>query len=451
MMIVSIYGAGYVGLVTGVCFAKLGHRVICTDINPERIAKLQAGECPIYEKDLPELLIEQINSGRLQFTTDVIAAAQQGSVHFIATGTPSLEDGNAYLSQVRAVAIEVARHIQKDGLLVTKSTVPVGTGDELEKLITAELANHNKITHLAIMSNPEFLREGCAVHDFLNADRIVIGGEGEALAVLAQLYQPLVDKGIPLLTMSRKSAELTKYTANALLACKISFMNQISRIAEKVGANIDEIREGIASDHRIGPHFLQAGIGYGGSCFPKDGRAIIQTAKRVNENTCLLEAVDKVNELQKNWVFEQLCQHFKHDLANKTIAIWGLSFKPGTDDMREASSLVIMNSLLKANVKLRVYDPVAMPAAKQHIAENSQIHWCDSVEETLDEIDALVIATEWPIFKNYALSSLTHSLKNAPIFDGRNCYTLQNARQANLLYYSVGRPHIQQKDSHNAS
>ncbi len=446
-MMISVYGAGYVGLVSGVCFAKLGHSVICADINQERIEKLQAGQCPIYEAQLPELLIEQINSGRLQFTADVQQAVRSANIHFIATGTPSLEDGSADLSQVFAVAKQVASGIQQDGILVTKSTVPVGTGDQLEHCVKEELAKCNSTYRLEIASNPEFLREGSAVHDFLHADRVVIGGVPYALEVLTDLYQPLTAQGIPLLSMSRKSAELTKYTANAMLACKISFMNQISRIAEKVGADIDEIREGIALDHRIGPHFLQAGIGYGGSCFPKDGRAIIQTAKNVGENSELLAAVDKVNELQKQWAGEQLHDHFKGRLNNKTIAIWGLAFKPGTDDMREASSLVIINALLTSGAMVRLYDPVAMDAARQLIPSSSSIQWCNSAEEAIAEgVDALVIATEWPIFKNYSLSSLQHSLQHAPVIDGRNCYTLDNAAQAKLVYYSVGRPRIHQKD-----
>jgi UDPglucose 6-dehydrogenase len=449
-MIISIYGAGYVGLVTSVCFAKLGHQVICADLHLKRVQKLQAGECPIYEENLPELLTEQLSSGRLHFTDDIQAAVKQGNIHFIATGTPSLDDGRADLSQVFAVAVQVARGIQQDSLLVTKSTVPVGTGDELENCVKEELAKFNSPYRLDVVSNPEFLREGSAIHDFLNADRVVLGGEHQALDMLEKLYQPLVERGVPLLTMSRKSAELTKYTANALLACKISFMNQISRIAEKVGADIDEIREGIALDHRIGPHFLQAGIGYGGSCFPKDGRAIIQTAKVVGENSELLQAVDNVNELQKKWVAEQLQNYFKGQLCDKTIAIWGLAFKPGTDDMREASSLIIIHDLLNSGVKLRLYDPVAMPIAQQLIVPNPNVQWCDSAEQAIEGVDALVIATEWPIFKNYSLSSLQQSLKLAPVIDGRNCYTLENARQAKLRYYSVGRPRIHPKETHYA-
>ncbi len=441
-MIISVYGAGYVGLVSAVCFAKLGHRVVCADINEARIAKLTQGKCPIYEEQLPELLNEQLQSGRLHFTADISGAIQQATVHVIATGTPSLPDGSADLSQVFSVATQLARETNKDCLLVTKSTVPVGTGDAIEAHLQEELLRLNKSCRIDVVSNPEFLREGSAVYDFLHADRIVIGGDESALIPLQTVYQPLVAQGVPLLCMTRLSAELTKYTANAMLACKISFINQISRIAEKVGANIDEIREGIALDQRIGPHFLQAGIGFGGSCFPKDGRALAQTAHAIGVDTCLLDAVESINQLQKTWVVEQLNKHFNDELQKRTIGIWGLAFKPGTDDMREASSLVIIDGLLKAGARVRVYDPVAMVAAQRILPENKAIEWCTSAESIFHEpIDALIIATEWPEFKDYPLKTLADKLGNAPLIDGRNCFKLSQVAAAQIShYYSVGRP-----------
>ncbi|KTC85674.1 MULTISPECIES: UDP-glucose dehydrogenase family protein [Legionella] len=443
-MIIAVYGAGYVGLVSAACLAKLGHWVTCADINEERIDLLLRGQCPFYEQQLPELLQEQLASKQLHFTADLASAIKQAEIHIIATGTPSLADGNADLSQVYAVASQIAKEVNHDCLIVIKSTVPVGTADAIQKHIHKELASEGKTVQIAVASNPEFLREGTAVHDFLNADRVIIGGDAQTFAVLKSIYQPLSEQGVPVLTMSRRSAELTKYSANAMLACRISFINQISRLADKLGANIDEIRQGIGLDHRIGPHFLQAGIGYGGSCFPKDVRALIHTAKAVDVDTNLLDAIETINSLQKNWIFEQITNHFEQKLNGLTIGIWGVSFKPGTDDLREASSLVIINALLKAGVKLRVFDPVAMPAAEQLLADNTAISWCDSLEAVFTTpLQALAIATEWPQFKNYNLNSLKTKLGNAPLFDGRNCFELSKVILSQLAcYYSVGRPPI---------
>jgi UDPglucose 6-dehydrogenase len=471
-MVITIYGAGYVGLVSAVCFAKIGHHVVCVDINAERVSHLNSGECPIYEAQLPELLKEQLHSGRLEFTTDLSQAIEKSTVHFIATGTPSLPDGSADLSQVYAVARQIAREASKDSLLVIKSTVPVGTGDAIQAYVEEELGQSNKNLEIRVASNPEFLREGTAVHDFLYADRIIIGGEPDALSILKEIYHPLVQQNIPLLSMSRLSSELTKYAANTMLACRISFMNQLSRIAEKAGADIDEIKQGMGADPRIGPYFLQAGIGYGGSCFPKDNRALIQTAKEFDINVPMLEAIETINKEQKYWVVERLNEHFKSPLKNKVIGIWGLAFKPGTDDIREASSLVIIDTLLKAGASLRLYDPVAMPNLKalfrfcdtvirpesrlpepgptfcglstESIGPDSKVIWCASPEEVLQtSLDALVIATEWPIFQNYSLMALKKSLGEAPIVDGRNCFSLQEVKKAAIsYYYSVGRPFI---------
>ncbi|WP_165474685.1 UDP-glucose dehydrogenase family protein [Legionella nagasakiensis] len=443
-MIISVYGAGYVGLVSAACFAKLGHEVICADISKQRIEELKAGKCPIYEAQLPALLVAEMQAGRLHFTWDLAYAAQQGSIHVIATGTPGLPDGRADLSQVFDVVSLLARETNKDLVVVTKSTVPVGTGDEIESRLQRELLTFQKPYRSEVISNPEFLREGTAVHDFLHADRIIIGGDAAALLPVQAIYQPLIEQGIPLVCMSRHSAELTKYAANTMLACKISFINQISRIAEKVGADIDEVREGMGLDHRIGPHFLQAGIGYGGSCFPKDGRALMQTAESLGVDVPLLAAIEDINYQQKNWVIEQLNHHFRHALQNRVISIWGLSFKPGTDDIREASSLVIIKHLLQAGARLRVYDPVAIPSVWALFSDNPAITWCDSIEETLlNGVDALIIATEWQVFKTYPLARLAAVLKEAPLIDGRNCFALSQVETAKIAYYySVGRPSI---------
>ncbi|ASQ45454.1 UDP-glucose dehydrogenase family protein [Legionella clemsonensis] len=442
-MIISIYGAGYVGLVSAVCIAKLGHEVICADIDGQKIALLLKGQCPIYENELPELLQEQLQSKRLRFTADISEAIESAQVHIIATGTPGHADGSADLSQVFAVAKKVAQEAKENGILVTKSTVPVGTGDTIQSLVNEELAACDKNITITVASNPEFLREGTAVNDFLNADRIVIGGKEDALAILKMIYQPLVDRGVPLLSMSLCSAELTKYSANAMLACRISFMNQMSQIAEKFDANIDDIREGIGLDHRIGPYFLQAGIGYGGSCFPKDVRALMQLAKSHDFDTSLLQAIDRINEVQKKWIFNQLTSYFEHNLKDLNIGIWGLAFKPGTDDLREASSLVAIKALLDAGVKLHIYDPVAISAAQKILPKDSAIHWCNSSEAVLDNnLDALVIVTEWPEFKKFNLSLLKEKLHDAPVIDGRNCFELANMAAAKLTYYSVGRPKV---------
>lgn len=440
-MIIAVYGAGYVGLVSAVCLAKLGHYVICADINKQRIDSLIKGDCPIYETNLPELLQEQLETRNLTFTDDLSLAIKEADVHIIATGTPSLADGNADLSQVFAVATKIAQETKKDCLLVTKSTVPVGTADAIEALINKELVARANAYSILVASNPEFLREGTAVDDFLNADRVIIGGEEQALNILETIYQSFKERKIPILKMSLRSAELTKYSANAMLACKISFINQISQLADELGANIDEIRAGLALDHRIGSYFLQAGIGYGGSCFPKDVRALIQMAKSVELDTNLFDAIEEINRLQKNWIFEQVQKHFNHQLAGLTIGFWGLSFKPGTDDLREASSLIAIQSLIEAGIKLRLFDPVAMPATQELLGSNLAINYCESAEHVFTtKLDALVIATEWPQFKNYELERLKQQLEGAPIFDGRNCFELDKVRAAQIAYYSVGRP-----------
>ena len=448
-MTISVYGAGYVGLVSATCLASLGFDVTCVDINENRLQALLRGEMPIHEEQLTQLLQDQVTRGFLRFTDSLALAIQHATIHLITVGTPGLPDGGADVSGVFSVATQIALESNRDCVIVIKSTVPVGTGDALDKHIKEALRRHGQSHRVDVVSNPEFLREGHAVNDFLHPDRIVLGGETQALMPIRALYQSLDDQGVPIQCMSRVSAELTKYAANAMLACKISFMNQISQIAEKVGANIDDVKEGICLDHRIGPHFLQAGIGYGGSCFPKDVRALIHTAKTLGVDGSLFEAIDSVNCVQKSWVMEQLATHFKGDLQNLTIGIWGLAFKPGTDDVREASSLSVVASLLEVGVNLSVYDPAAMPNAQKFIGVGHAITWCDSADDVLTSgIDALVIATEWPVFKNYSLAALQKALGNAPIVDGRNCFDLSRVRAPGLpYYYSVGRPRVLMEDT----
>lgn len=443
-MIISVYGAGYVGLVSAACLAKLGHRVTCIDINEQRIALLNNGGCPIHENDLPELLKEQQTNGGLSFSSNLKSAIQQATIHIIATGTPGLADGSADLSQVFTVASQVANEIESDGILVTKSTVPVGTGDKLQLLVNQCLEARSSPLKLTLASNPEFLREGTAVYDFLRADRIVIGGEEKALRTLRLMYQPLMEQGIPLVEMSLRSAELTKYAANAMLACRISFMNQMSQLAEKLKANIDDIRVAIGLDPRIGSTFLLAGIGYGGSCFPKDVRALEQIAESVGVDPQFLKAIDAVNNQQKMWVVKQLNRHFSEKLGGLTIGLWGLSFKPGTDDLREASSLVVIRDLLAAGAQLLAFDPVAMSGVQQLFAEENALVFCASPESILEKrLDALVILTEWPEFKNFSLDTIARQLGQAPLIDGRNCFELSKVSEAKLAtYYSVGRPAI---------
>lgn len=444
-MIVGVYGAGYVGLVSAACLAKLGHYVICADINQEKINRLKTGECTIYEETLPDLIKEQLSLGRLSFTTQLEEVINTVEIHLIATGTPQLADGSADLSQVLNVVKAILSYVEKSTTLVIKSTVPVGTGDRIETIIKQLNPPLAESICLEVASNPEFLREGSAVHDFFNADRVIIGGSEKAISNLERLYTPLVKQGIPLVKMSRRSAELVKYAANTMLASKISLINYFSQLSEAFDANIDEIREGLSYDHRIGPHFLQAGIGYGGSCFPKDLKALRQFALSKGINTQIIESIEAINLTQKNWVLEQLSRHFcerAEKLKGLKIGIWGVSFKPGTEDMREASSGVVIPELLKKGVQLRIYDPIAMPTGKKIWGE-FPIKWCNSAEEVFGEaFDALIILTEWTEFKQVCLVDLKKRLKHAPLIDGRNCFDWQQMAKTKITYYSVGRPLI---------
>lgn len=445
-MQITVYGAGYVGLVSAVCFAELGYRVLCVDVDVGRVNALNEGHCPIYEDKLEPMLQRQLRTGQLQFSHSLKDAAVFGFYHFLAVGTPSLPDGNADLSQLFLVAKTIVTEAKSRVLLICKSTVPVGTCDRLQEFLAHACSRHTPADY-ALAANPEFLREGSAIDDFLQAERIVVGGDEEGISALRRLYQPLIQRGIPYLTMSQRSAELAKYAANAMLACRISFMNNISQMAEVNAANIDDIRQVLAHDARIGSLFLNAGIGFGGSCFPKDVRALQYTAAASRVQTKLFEAITDINNQQQNWIFSQLRQYFKQNLGQCCVAFWGLSFKPGTDDLREASSMVAIKQLLAHNVRIVAYDPAAMPAAQKLLGNERKIAFVKRAGEVfLAPIHALVIATEWPEFKNYPLGKLRRQLKNIPIFDGRNCFALDDVRAAKLpAYFSVGRPLIGQE------
>lgn len=445
-MTIAVYGAGYVGLVSAVCFAHLGKRVVCVDVDEARVAALSQGQSPIHEDGLISLLSAQLASGRLSFTTDAIRACSESNIHVIATGTPSLDNGAADLSQVYAVVNILIEHSKAPGIIVLKSTVPIGSADEIASFVNQGLEARQKTHHLSVVSNPEFLREGSAVSDFLTASRIIVGGKPEAVSLLKAVYQPLIDQGSLFLSMSRVSAELSKYASNAMLACKISFINQISQLAQKTKANIDDIREAMSLDERIGPHFLSAGIGYGGSCFPKDVRALVQSSKSLGVDPSLLAAIDAVNEVQKTWGIVEMNRHFNHDLSGLKIGVWGVAFKPGTDDVREASSLSSIKAFLEAGAEIVVYDPIV--DCQTLFAKTKGVSVAASSKDVLTAgIDALFIATEWPEFVNFPLSLLI----DVSTFDGRNCFDLRAVAEAKLAhYYSVGRPKVVKGVIHEA-
>jgi len=439
-MNITIFGTGYVGLITGVCLADIGHHVICVDIDADKIQALQQGQAPIYEPGLTELLARNIAAKRISFTTDSVQGIQHAKVQFIAVGTPEGENGAADLQYVYAVAKSLGQYLDRDSVIVNKSTVPVGTADQVREIIQSGLAERNQHISFSMVSNPEFLKQGDAINDFIQGARIVVGSDNEkAQATMQLLYKPLIDKGQEFIAMNIRSAELTKYAANAFLANKISFINEISRLAGKVGADIDNIRIGIGSDPRIGKYFLQAGCGYGGSCFPKDVKALINIAEFYQCATPILNAVEIINNKQKQILFQGLQKYFANNLRGKTIALWGLAFKPNTDDMREASSLVLLESLWQAGSKVQAYDPVAMPMAKRLYATREDFILCDCVEDTLKNADALVIVTEWNDFKTPDFALIKQQLSNPVIFDGRNLFDPQAMLQLGIDYYSIGR------------
>lgn len=439
-MQINLFGAGYVGLVTATCLAEHGNKVLCIDKDQEKIKRLQSGECPIHEPDLPALLQKNLNSGRLNFSADPQEGIEHGFYQFITVGTPQDEDGSADLTYVLEVAEYIGKTLQEPKLIINKSTVPVGTANKVKAIIQKRLDHRNINISFDVASNPEFLREGAAVNDFMRSDRIIIGTDNKAAeSQLRHLYRPFNRNNDRLIAMDIRSAELTKYAANAFLATKISFINEISQLAERLNADIEQVRIGIGSDPRIGYHFINPGCGYGGSCFPKDVVALEATAKTVDYQPRLLNAVHQVNDAQKKLLFSKISQYFKNDLNGKIIALWGLSFKPNTDDMREAPSKVLIASALAAGMKIQAFDPVAMSEAARLYRGETNFSCCDSPEKALINADVLVIVTEWNIFFNPDFQLIKQHLKEPVIFDGRNLYDPVFLKQLGIKYYAIGR------------
>ncbi len=442
-MKVTIFGSGYVGLVTGACLAEVGNHVVCVDVDPAKIDLLNSGGIPIFEPGLEDLVRRNQEAGRLRFTTDARLGIEHGLFQFICVGTPPDEDGSADLQHVLAVARSIGQHMSDYRIVVNKSTVPVGTADKVAATLREALGRRGAHVELDVVSNPEFLKEGAAVDDFMRPDRIVVGADNPRTTELLRiLYTPFNRNHDRLLTMDIRSAELTKYAANAMLATKISFMNELANIAEAVGANIEQVRLGIGSDPRIGYQFIYPGCGYGGSCFPKDVRALERTALGAGCTPQILTAVEAVNHRQKRVLFEKIRQHFGDQLAGRTFALWGLSFKPNTDDMREASSRTLMEALWEAGAKVQAFDPVASEEARRLYGDRADLRLCEDADQALDGADALVIVTEWAEFRSPDLSLLLQRLSERVIFDGRNLYDPGIVAAAGLIYYSVGRqPH----------
>ncbi|KGQ20325.1 UDP-glucose dehydrogenase [Lysobacter dokdonensis DS-58] len=439
-MRVTIFGTGYVGLVTGTCLAEVGHDVVCVDIDQAKVEGLNRGVIPIYEPGLEPMVKANHASGRLNFTTDAAAAIEHGDVVFIAVGTPPDEDGSADLKYVLAVARTIGQHVQRAVVVVNKSTVPVGTADKVHAAIANELASRRVTLVFDVVSNPEFLKEGDAVNDCMRPDRIVIGTDSaQALEKLKRLYAPFNRNHERIVSMDVRSAELTKYAANAMLATKISFMNEMACIAEQVGADIEHVRQGIGSDPRIGWHFIYPGAGYGGSCFPKDVQALAWTAQQYGCNPRLLDAVEAVNAAQKQHLFELMQRHFPDGVAGKTVAVWGLAFKPNTDDMRAASSRELLAQLWEAGARVRAYDPEATQEARRIFGTRDDLHLCATAGEALQGADALVVVTEWKQFRSPDFAKLAKTLTDKVVFDGRNLYDPEEVEAAGLQYYGIGR------------
>ncbi len=443
-MRVAIFGTGYVGLVTGTCLAEVGHDVVCVDIDQAKVDGLNRGVIPIYEPGLEPMVKANHAASRLAFTTDAASAIAHGQVVFIAVGTPPDEDGSADLQYVLAVARTIGRHLQVPTVVVNKSTVPVGTADRVRAAIAEELAARGVEIAFDVVSNPEFLKEGDAVADCMRPDRIIIGAASDApVAVMRRLYAPFNRNHDRVVEMDVRSAELTKYAANAMLATKISFMNEIANIAERVGADIEHVRQGIGSDPRIGWHFIYPGAGYGGSCFPKDVQALARTAAQYGHAPLLLQAVEAVNEAQKGHLFELVQRHYDRGedegVRGKTFAVWGLAFKPNTDDMREASSRRLLAQLWEAGAQVRAYDPEAMHEARRVFGERDDLVLCDSAFEALEGADALIVVTEWKQFRSPDFARIRQALGDAVVFDGRNLYDPREIEAAGLAYYGIGR------------
>ena len=432
-MKISVIGTGYVGLVTGTCLAETGNEVICVDIDKDKVDKMRNGAVPIYEPHLDVLFERNIKANRLQFTTSLDEGLEHGEIIFLALPTPEDEDGSADLSYVLNVSKLIGEKIKEYKVIVDKSTVPVGTAEKVKETIS-----ENAQCNFDVVSNPEFLREGYAVDDFLKPERIVIGSSSERATTLMQkLYNPFVRSGNPIIIMDEKSAELTKYAANSFLATKITFMNEIANYCEKVGADVDKVRAGMGTDSRIGKRFLFPGIGYGGSCFPKDVKALQKAGLDKDYDFKILNSVIEVNEKQKTILIPKIENQFNHDLTNKKLAIWGLAFKPETDDVREAPAIYLMNELLSRGAKLSVYDPEAMQNIKKQFGD--KLTYCESMYDALTDADALVICTEWSIFRTPDFNKVKQLLKQNIIFDGRNLYDLEDIKKEGISYISIGR------------
>ena len=436
-MKITIVGSGYVGLVTGACFSEVGINVQCVDVNEAKIENLKKGIVPIYEPGLDKMIVRNMEKGRLQFTTSLSEALKDPEIVFISVGTPPDEDGSADLKYVLQVAKDCGKYMNDYTLVVTKSTVPVGTSIKVKNAIQDELQKRNVKIPFDVASNPEFLKEGAAIDDFLKPDRIIVGTESaRAETLLRSLYKSFTLNGHPILFMDILSAEMTKYAANAMLATKISFINDMANLCEIVGADVNQVRKGIGSDGRIGSKFIYPGIGYGGSCFPKDVQALIRTAQENNYNLQVLKAVEAVNQNQKTVLYHKIVNYFNGNLQGKTIAIWGLSFKPQTDDMREAPSLIIVNKLVEAGAKVKVYDPVAISEAKHHFGDT--ITYYNDQYEALIEADCLAVLTEWPEFKIPNFNIVNKLLNTAAIFDGRNIYDTDEMKKLGFDYFCIG-------------
>ena len=446
-MKVSIFGTGYVGLVTGTCFAEMGNDVLCLDIDEKKVNSLKRGVVPIFEPGLEPLIKQNFSKKTLNFSSDLEKGVAHGEVIFIAVGTPEEEDGSADLKHVLSVAETIGQFMRDEKVIVDKSTVPVGTADKVKETIEKILLSRNMDLPVHIASNPEFLKEGAAVDDFMKPDRVVIGSETKyAAKLLEDLYAPFNRNHNKIEHMDIRSAELTKYAANVMLATRISLMNEFANLADRLGADIEAVRRGIGSDPRIGFHFIYPGTGYGGSCFPKDVKALIQTGKQVGYETEITKSVESVNSKQKRVLFDQIEKHFDKDIQGKTFALWGLAFKPNTDDMREAPSQVLIKLITENGGKLRAYDPEANETAKKLFKDYENLTICNTIEETLVDaqtvIDALIIVTEWNEFRSPNFSMIKKAMADPVIFDGRNLYDPKQLSELGISYYSIGRPII---------
>ncbi|MDO8314847.1 MAG: UDP-glucose/GDP-mannose dehydrogenase family protein [Rugosibacter sp.] len=439
-MKITVIGSGYVGLVSGACLAEVGNDVLCLDVDANKIRILNEGGIPIYEPGLEAMVKRNKEAGRLRFTTDIPAAVAHGDIQFIAVGTPPDEDGSADLQYVLAAARNIGEHMTDYKVIVDKSTVPVGTADKVRMAIAEVLTVRHAKINFSVVSNPEFLKEGAAIDDFMKPDRIVVGVSDEQAAdMMRQLYAPFQRNHERLIVMDVRSAELTKYAANAMLATRISFMNELANLAEKLGADIELVRQGIGSDPRIGYHFLYPGCGYGGSCFPKDVQALVRTAHAAGQDLKVLQAVEDANEVQKHVLAQKIIKHFGEDLSGKKIALWGLAFKPNTDDMREAPSRVLIEELFKRGATVCAYDPVAIHETQRIYGTEPRLEYAQSPMDALEGADMLAIVTEWKEFRAPDFSAIKAKLKTPVIFDGRNLYDPAHVRAAGLIYFAIGR------------